>query len=781
MNKNSMVSDTEIQVKNAYENNLKHIDVSFPLRNFTCVTGCSGCGKSSLVFDTVYAESQRAFLESMSGNLYDQKFMSKPKVGYIKNLRPALNISQTYYNVNPRSTVGSVTEISFYLRGLFAIATSSKNRTYTEKKFSSYAIDSCCPKCLGTGDEYCISEDLVIPDRNRTLRNGGILYFKGSETSFEYRSLVALCDYFEIDIDKSINELTKNEIETLLYTEEKIKFHLRFKSNGIMKTQVVHLQGAISKLNEKLRNSLKNGSLTGVAKYTVKRTCSLCKGLKLCEESLNIKICSLNISEVENLSLSKFLEWIGKVEKKYEKESVFELLKPIVEQIRTKISFLFDLKVGYLSLSRSIPTLSGGERQRLRFANQLGCPLKDLIYILDEPCKGLHYKDIKNIISATKNLIKKGNTVIAIEHNKQFLAEAEKIIELGPKGGPDGGYVIDTDTDYKLSLRFKEKRYFDKYIELSDINFRTLKNQSVQIPVHSITCISGVSGSGKSTLVSVILDCFENRRNVNCSSFIEGLMVKKVMEVNQNPIGKTPRSTILSYLDLGDEIRSVFATTTVAIKNKIPASHFSMNVEGGRCECCLGTGLQKIEMNYLPSTFVLCPECNGKRFQDKVLNVKYNGKNIKQVLDEPVSDIISLFKNNNKIHSILECLINLGIGYLKLGQMSMNLSGGEAQRIKLAKALGAYNGENWLFVLDEPTVGLNGKDIIEFKKVLFDLQNKGNTILIIEHNIEFIASVADYLIDFGLEGGEAGGKIVARGTVEDVIKDKSSSWYGILN
>ena len=775
-----MFLDTEIEVKDAYENNLKHIDVAFPLGRFTCVTGCSGCGKSSLVFDTVYAESQRAFLESMAGNLYGQRFMNKPKVGYIKNLRPALNISQTYYNVNPRSTVGSVSEISFYLRGLFAITASSKNQTYTEKKFSSYAIGSCCPRCLGTGDEYCISEELVIPDRNKTLRDGGILYFKGSETSFEYRSLVALCDYFGIDIDKSINELDKEELNKLLYTEDKIKFHLRFKSNGAMKTQVVHLRGAISKLSEKLEDSLKNGNLTGVSKYTIKRACSLCNGLKLCEESLRIKICGLNISEVENLSLSKFLEWLDKVEKKYEIANSFDLIKPILTQIRIKVQFLFDLKIGYLSLSRSIPSLSGGERQRLRFANQLGCSLKDLIYILDEPCKGLHYKDIKNIISATKDLIQNGNTVIAIEHNKQFLAEAEKIIELGPEGGPDGGYIVDSNRDYKLSLNFKEERKFDRYIELKNINFRTIKKQNVKIPVHSITCISGVSGSGKSTLISVILDCFANRRNINCDSFTEGLMVKKVMEVNQSPIGKTPRSTILSYLDLADEIRTVFSATPEAKKNKIPTSYFSMNVEGGRCECCLGTGLQKIEMNYLPSTFVLCPECNGNRFKEQILDIRYNGKNIKQILDEPITDIISLFENNKKIYSVLECLINLGIGYLKLGQMSMNLSGGEAQRIKLAKALGLYNGGNWLFVLDEPTVGLNEKDIIKFKRVLLDLQNKGNTILIIEHNIEFIASIADYLIDFGLEGGESGGKIVSRGSVGDVIKDKASSWYGIL-
>ena len=706
--------------------------------------------------------------------------MRKPKVDKILNLRPALNISQTYYNVNPRSTVGSVSEISFFLRGLFAIAASTKEKTYSEKDFSSYAIGSCCPKCGGTGEEYVIAEELVVPDKSKKLNEGGILYFKGSQTSYEYKALLALCEYFNINPEKRIDELSFDEYNNLLYTKEKIKFRLRFKSNGAMKQQVVFLQGAITKLNEKLEDSLKNGNLLGVSKYTEKRACSLCNGLKLSKEKLDIKLCKLNISEVEALPLIQLQNWLDEVEKKYKNTAVFDTLIPILQQIRTKVSFLFDLRIDYLSLSRTIPSLSSGERQRLRFTNQLGCTLKDLIYILDEPCRGLHFRDIKNIILATKDLIRNGNTVIAIEHNKQYLSEADTIIELGPKGGPEGGYIIKSDNKFNFILEYKKASSFSNFFELKDINFRNLQNQNVKIPLRGITCISGVSGSGKSSLLSVINQCFEKRTNVNCNEFNGHFFIKKVMEVNQNPIGKTPRSTILSYLDLSDEIRTIFSTTDSAKKEKIPASYFSMNVEGGRCECCSGTGLQKIEMNYLPTSYILCPECNGKRFKETVLTIKYKGLNIQELLDSPITDIVGLFTNNKKIFPIFNCLIKLGIGYLKLGQMSMNLSGGESQRIKLAKALGTVSTGNILFLLDEPTTGLNETDIIKLKDVLLQLQENGNTILLIEHNIEFIASVADYVIDFGINAGNKGGRIVARGTTKEVVNNPDSSWYGFF-
>lgn len=354
------------------------------------------------------------------------------------------------------------------------------------------------------------------------------------------------------------------------------------------------------------------------------------------------------------------------------------------------------------------------------------------------------------------------------------------IENLRPAGGPEGGYVMNTEsdvTDCKLNLSFKPYRHAESYFRLDGICFRNINNQDVCFPIGGITCITGVSGSGKSTLTSVVSKCFERKSNVYCNNFNGGKTIKRVIEVNQAPIGKTPRSTIVSYLEIFDEIRALFSKTDAAKKMKISASLFSMNVKGGRCECCQGTGLQKIELNYLPSSYITCPECEGRRFSEQILSIKYNGKTIQDVLEEPISEIIQTFADSKKIFSVLNSMIKLGLGYLKLGQMSMNLSGGEAQRIKLAKALGATSKGNSLYILDEPTSGLNSADIDKFEDILFSLQDNKETIIIIEHNIEFIAKVSDHIIDFGNMGGNAGGRIAAQGQPESVFKCKSSSLY----
>ena len=447
-----------------------------------------------------------------------------------------------------------------------------------------------------------------------------------------------------------------------------------------------------------------------------------------------------------------------------------------------KITSLIQLNVGYLCLNRSIPSLSDGEKQRIRIASQLNCSLKGLIYILDEPCKGLHYRAVKNIVNSTRELINNGNTVIAIEHNKQYISSADNIIQLGPVGGPQGGYIVDftkEKSDLKYKLSFKTPKECKEFIEIRDINFRNIKNQSVRIPIGGITCITGVSGSGKTTLTSVIFKCFERKNNIYCKSFKNNGLIKKIIRVNQAPIGKTPRSTVVSYLEIYDEIRTLFSKTETAKRQKINASLFSMNVKGGRCECCQGTGLQKIELNYLPSSYITCPECNGKRFNDKILSVTYNGMNIKEILETPISEIIDVFRDSNKIFTVLTSMIELGLGYLKLGQMSMNLSGGEAQRIKLAKALKTSSNGSNLYILDEPTSGLNKVDIDRFKNILFTLQNNNETIIIVEHNIEFISDISDYIIDFGVVGGNAGGCITVQGLPKDVFNCSHSSLYNL--
>ena len=772
-----------IVINDAHENNLKHLNLKIPVDKFTCVTGCSGCGKSSLVFDTIYAESQRAFLEGMSGNIYGQKLMNKPKVGSIENLRPALNISQNYYNVNPRSTIGTTTEIAYYLRSLFAIINSNQSSSVSEKLFSSNNPKSFCPNCAGLGVETVVSESLLIPDRDITLRNGAILYFKGAPESKEQKYLEALCEHYGIDIDKTVSQLNDNELHQLLYANEPIRYKLSYKEGRRRKQHYVTLCGAVPAILERTSDSPSISSMA-YAKYMEEVPCHVCGGTKLRQEVLKYKIDGLNYADVENMELASLYSWMEDFEDNRIPISKKELVGQLTDSILCKLKSLIQLDVGYLCLSRSIPTLSGGERQRVRIATQLTCSLKGLIYILDEPCKGLHYRDIAKIIKATQDLISRGNTVVAIEHNKQYINASDYIIELGPVGGPDGGYLISQGSAPKSTkhhLVFKKTVEIRDYFEVNNINFRNIHRQSARFPVNGITCITGVSGSGKSTLASVVARCFSKRSDSDYG-VVEGKKnIRRVIQVTQSPIGKTPRSTIVSYLEIFDEIRTLFSMTDSAKQMKIGAASFSMNVKGGRCECCQGTGLQKIELNYLPSSYITCPECGGKRFNEQVLSVKYQEKTIQDVLETPIVDIIDVFRNTKKVYLALNSMIDLGLGYLQLGQMSMNLSGGEAQRVKLAKALSSSSHGRNLYILDEPTAGLNEIDIDKFAQLLTLLQKNQETILIIEHDVEFIAKVADYIIDFGTSGGEAGGKIVAQGLPKVVFANKTSSIYGFDN
>lgn len=773
----------KIVIKDAYENNLKHLNLEIPLNKFTCVTGCSGCGKSSLVFDTIYAESQRAFLEGMTGNIYNQKLMNKPKVKIIENLHPALNISQNYYNVNPRSTIGTVTEISYYLRTLFSLVNSNSSNEIPENIFSFNNPKSFCPNCNGLGVELTVSEDLLVPDAEKTLRDGAILYFKGSPQGKEQRCLEALCDHYGIDIEKKFSQLTKDEVDKLLYTEEVLRIKISYKEGKHRRQHFVSLKGVIPLLKNQILSIDSISQSIPYSKYIITIPCHVCNGARLNKQSLRYTVNGLNYSEVENLELTALYFWISNLKDKRIVSDKYELLMQLCDSIINKLDALIELKVGYLSLNRSIPSLSGGEKQRIRIATQLTCSLKGLIYILDEPCKGLHYRDITNIINATKKLVQRGNSVIAIEHNKKYISSADYKVELGPEGGPNGGYLIYKGKNKNIStlvLNFKKSLNFKKNIEVSNINFRNIIRQDTRFPIGGITCITGVSGSGKSTLATAVAESLDKKTAMKYGNVKGGSVIKKIIQVNQTPIGKTPRSTVISYLEIFDEIRNLFSKTSIAKELGISSSMFSMNVKGGRCECCQGTGLKKIDLNYLPNSYITCPECNGRRFNDNVLLVTYANKTILDILDTPVSDIIEIFKGIKKIYSVLNSMIELGIGYLTLGQMSMNLSGGEAQRIKLAKALGiSSHGQN-LYILDEPTSGLNEVDIEKFTKVLLSLQNKGETILIIEHNIEFIAKVADYIIDFGIYGGKEGGKIVVQGKPKDVFLQKESSLYNLI-
>ncbi|RHH73578.1 ATP-binding cassette domain-containing protein [Collinsella sp. AM17-1] len=769
-------------IRDAYEHNLKHIDLDIPLDSFTCVTGCSGCGKSSLVFDTIYAESQRGFLEGMTGNLYGQKLMSKPKVGSIENLHPALNVSQNYYNVNPRSTVGTVTEIAYYLRSVFSIVNSDKSQDVTESTFSSNNPKSVCPNCSGLGIERAVSESLLIPDREVTLRDGGILFFKGSPESKEQKYLEALCEHYGIDIEKKVSELSERELDLLLRADEGIRYQLSYKEGKRRKRHYVHLEGAIPAIMKRMSDCESSSErLSTFGRFTEERPCSACGGAKLRPDVLAYKVDGVNYAAAEHMELTLLRSWLCEIGDLRASTPHGDAIAQLVDGAVRKLDALIKLNVGYLFLARTVPSLSDGERQRVRIATQLTCSLRGLLYILDEPCKGLHSRDIGRITQATKELVDRGNTVIAIEHNKQYISSADGIIELGPVGGPEGGYLMDRAPrpDKGQPLSFKIPFEAGRFFEIGGISFRNIKGQTVRFPVGGITCITGVSGSGKSTLAQAIAKCFASIDGGCCEYFHGRDSVKRVIQVNQAPVGKTPRSTVVSYLGIFDDMRSLFAKTDSAKKLKLGASQFSMNVKGGRCECCQGTGLQKIELNYLPSSYITCPECGGKRFSDKVLSVAYRGMTILDALETPVADMVDVFSDSKKISSVLASMMKLGLGYLKLGQMSMSLSGGEAQRIKLARALGVPSHGKNLYILDEPTSGLSDTDIERFVKVLFSLQEKGDTILIIEHNVEFIAAVSDYIVDFGLASGGAGGTIVSQGLPAAVFADALSSLYGL--
>lgn len=772
-----------IIIKGARVNNLKNIDVNIVENSFTCITGVSGCGKSSLVYNTIYAESQRNFLESMSGNMFGQKLMDKPDVDEIINLHPALDISQNYYNNNPRSTIGTLTDISFYLRSLFALLKSREEGIkYKEGDFSSNSPESCCKFCGGLGYEYVISEKLVIPDETKTLKDGAILIYKGQKNSLEYRLLEAICDKYDIDIDKPFVELNSKHKDILLYRNNNEEFSVKYKTpKGRYKQQLIVSNGVMVELTNQLENINSPSVFASLSKYLVKNKCSICDGSKLNKKILDKYICDKNIADVEALQFFDLVKWLKIVEEKYKNYCDNKVIVEIIHKAYMRVNEMINLKLGYLSTSRNVTTLSSGEIQRIRVSVQLICPLRGLIYILDEPCKGLHPRNVQSIISATKELVNKGNTVLAIEHDVNYILAADKVIELGPVGGPKGGFIINSDKKikpptYKESNRpsFSPKNW----ISFKNINFHNLKNCNFEIPVEHIITISGVSGAGKSSLITIIGECIASKSAICCESVTGISEIKKVVYVNQKPIGKTPRSTVVSYLGIYDLIREIYAKQSVLENINITASSFSMNVQGGRCERCQGTGLEKIEMNYLPDSYITCSECMGQRFTEKVLSVKYKGYTISDLLDNPIENIKEVFIDEKDIYIMLQCLIDIGLGYITLGQKSMNLSGGEAQRIKLAKAFGQRKLSKVIYILDEPSSGLSMIDCAKLKNIIVELKKKGNTIIMVDHNKQFIYETSDYVIDMGVESGNKGGKICATGSPIEVFSNKESSWFG---
>jgi excinuclease ABC subunit A len=927
------MAQENIVIRGARVHNLKNIDVTIPRDKFVVVTGLSGSGKSSLAFDTIYAEGQRRYVESLSA--YARQFlgqMDKPDVDGIEGLSPAISIDQKTTSRNPRSTVGTVTEIYDYLRLLFArvghaycpehgieitsqtvqqmvdrvmelpertriqilsplvkgrkgehvkllkeIAAQGyvrvridgemmelsdeikleKNKKHTievvvdrivvkpgvetrltdsvetalslsggevlvdviggeELLFSSnlacpecgFSMDElsprmfsfnspfgACPTCDGLGSHMEIDPDLVVPDPTLSLAEGAIEPWASSSSNYYSQLLKAVCDHFKIDINKPFKELSQKEKELILYGSKE-RFPFRY-TNDMGFTREAHTQfeGVVNNLNRRYRETGSEMIREQLEAYMTTKACKTCKGARLKREVLHVLVGGKNIDYVTRLSIREalaFFEELNLTEKE------MQIARLVLKEIRERLGFLVNVGLDYLTLNRAAGTLSGGEAQRIRLATQIGSSLMGVLYILDEPSIGLHQRDNNRLIATLEKMRDLGNTLIVVEHDEDTMLACDYIIDIGPGAGAHGGQVVAAGTpqevmnnERSLTGQYLSGRKFipvpeerrkpnGKWIKVVGAQEHNLKNINVKFPLGVFTCVTGVSGSGKSTLVNEIL-LKSLARELNRAKTIPGKHKKiegaehldKVINIDQSPIGRTPRSNPATYTGVFDDIREVFASTQEAKVRGYQKGRFSFNVKGGRCEACRGDGIIKIEMHFLPDVYVPCEQCKGKRYNRDTLEIKYKGKNVADVLEMTVEEALDFFQNIPRIKRKLQTLYDVGLGYMKLGQPATTLSGGEAQRVKLASELHRRSTGRTLYVLDEPTTGLHIDDIARLLKVLERLVENGDTVLVIEHNLDVIKT-ADYIIDLGPEGGSGGGTVVATGTPEKVAETKGS-------
>lgn len=924
----------KIIVKGAKEHNLKNVNVELPRDKFIVFTGLSGSGKTSLAFDTIYAEGQRRYVESLSS--YARQFlgqMEKPDVEYIEGLSPAISIDQKTTNRNPRSTVGTVTEIYDYMRLLFArIGTPhcpkcgkeitsqttdqiidkvlefpertkiqilapvirgakgthkkllenikkdgfvrvkvngelyelddnielDKNKKHNievvvdriivkdgiEKRLSdsvetalklseglilidvmeqqeilmstNFACIDCgigfgeisprmfsfnnpfgmCKTCMGLGIKKEIDIDLIIPDWTKSIGERAITPFGADEEGYYYQIFKAIADYHNFDIEKPLSEATQEFIDELLYgtngRELKVNFVSKFQGE---RTYVRDFEGVVNNLERRYMETKSPEMREWIEGFMNDTPCPDCHGARLNEISLSVKIAGKNIYEVTQLSVVKLIEFLEGLKLTPKQEFIGH---QILKEIKERASFLRDVGLNYLTLSRNASTLSGGESQRIRLATQIGSSLVGVLYVLDEPSIGLHQRDNSMLIKTLRNLTNLGNTLIVVEHDEETMENADYILDMGPGAGLHGGEVIAFGTlediknneksitgqylsgKKKIEVPKTRRELTDRFLEVKGATQNNLKNINAKIPLGGFVCITGVSGSGKSTLINQILlrglQQKLNRSKVKTGKYkdIIGIEnVDKVISIDQSPIGRTPRSNPATYTGVFDHIRDIFAMTNEAKTRGYQKGRFSFNVKGGRCEACKGDGITKIEMHFLPDVYVPCDVCKGKRYSRETLEVKYKGKNIADVLDMTVEEALEFFENVPKIKTKIQTLYDVGLSYIKLGQPSTQLSGGEAQRIKLATELSKRATGKTLYILDEPTTGLHIADIHKLIEVLNKLVDTGNSVLVIEHNLDVIKT-ADHIIDLGPEGGDGGGQIIAVGTPEQVAKVKGS-------
>lgn len=932
----------QIIIKGARENNLKDIDLTLPRNKFIVFTGLSGSGKSSLAFDTIYAEGQRRYVESLSS--YARQFlgqMNKPSVDSIEGLSPAISIDQKTTSKNPRSTVGTVTEIYDYLRLLFARVgdvhctvcdrlisqmtvqeivdkvmeykdrtrlqilspmirgkkgTHKKTLEYIQKEgyvrvrvdgenydigdeinleknkkhtievvvdrivvkdgietrladsiesavklseglviiqelgrdgeedkevlfstkfacpdhgigieelsprmFSFNAPFGACEVCNGLGESMEVDIDLVVPNKELSLKQGAIAAWSTNglnDNTYYSKMILALCDKFKVSIDTPFKDLPDDFVEELLYGKENTIVSFMFDSKfGGLKEYKNYYEGVIVNIDRRYKETHSEAMRDRLEDFMAEKPCPKCKGNRLKPEVLAVKINDKNIMQVTDLSVEELFEFVEGI--KLSEKKTF-IAKDILKEIRERASFLKNVGLGYLTLSRKAGTLSGGEAQRIRLATQIGSALTGVLYVLDEPSIGLHQRDNDKLIGTLRTLTDIGNTLIVVEHDEDTMRAADYIVDIGPAAGIHGGEIVakgnvdeimanpDSITGKYLSgeitipMPDTIREGNGELVEIKGARENNLKNINVKFPLGKFTCVTGVSGSGKSTLVNEILykglahKINKSRVRPGEHKDITGIEnIDKIINIDQSPIGRTPRSNPATYTGVFDMIRDLFASTNEAKARGYKKGRFSFNVKGGRCEACKGDGILKIEMFFLPDVYVPCEVCKGERYNRETLQVKYKDKSISDVLDMNVEEALEFFENIPSVKRKLETLMDVGLSYIKLGQPSTQLSGGEAQRIKLATELSKRPTGKTMYILDEPTTGLHSEDVRKLIEVLQRLADTGNTIVVIEHNLDVIKT-ADHIIDLGPEGGSQGGTIVATGTPQEIAKVKES-------